>query len=77
MVKRKYGRIILLSSMQGKQGTSGASSYSASKWGILGLMKSASMELGKSGVTVNALIPGLVDNGASPATRPGIAPLWR
>ena len=61
MVKRKYGRIILLSSMQGKQGTSGASSYSASKWGILGLMKSASMELGKSGVTVNALIPGLVD----------------
>ncbi len=61
MVKRTYGRIILLSSMQGKQGTSGASSYSASKWGILGLMKSASMELGKHKVTVNALIPGLVD----------------
>ena len=61
MVKRQYGRIILLSSMQGKQGTSGASSYSASKWGILGLMKSASMELGKHKVTVNALIPGLVD----------------
>ena len=47
--------------MQGKQGTSGASSCSASKWGILGLMKSASMELGKHKVTVNALIPGLVD----------------
>ncbi len=61
MVKRQYGRIILLSSMQGKQGTAGASSYSASKWGILGLMKSASMELGKHKVTVNALIPGLVD----------------
>ena len=61
MVNRQYGRIILLSSMQGKQGTSGASSYSASKWGILGLMKSASMELGKHKVTVNALIPGLVD----------------
>ena len=61
MVKRRYGRIILLSSMQGKQGTSGASSYSASKWGILGLMKSASMELGKHKITVNALIPGLVD----------------
>jgi NAD(P)-dependent dehydrogenase (short-subunit alcohol dehydrogenase family) len=61
MVKRQYGRIILLSSMQGKQGTSGASSYSASKWGILGLMKSAAMELGKHKVTVNALIPGLVD----------------
>ena len=61
MVRREFGRIILLSSMQGKQGTSGASSYSASKWGILGLMKSASMELGKHKVTVNALIPGLVD----------------
>ena len=61
MVERQYGRIILLSSMQGKQGTSGASSYSASKWGILGLMKSASMELGKHKITVNALIPGLVD----------------
>ena len=61
MVKRRYGRIILLSSMQGKHGTKDASSYSASKWGILGLMKSASIELGKHKITVNALIPGLVD----------------
>gem|GEM_PF-62416 len=61
MVKRKYGRIIVLSSMQGKHGTADASSYSASKWGILGLMKSAALELGKHKVTVNALIPGLVD----------------
>lgn len=61
MVKRKYGRMILLSSMQGKHGTADASSYSASKWGILGLMKSAALELGKHKITVNALIPGLVD----------------
>ncbi len=60
MVERKYGRIIVLSSMQGKHGTKDASSYSASKWGILGLMKSAAMELGQYGITVNALIPGLV-----------------
>jgi NAD(P)-dependent dehydrogenase (short-subunit alcohol dehydrogenase family) len=38
-----------------------AASYSASKWGILGLMKSAGMELGQYNITVNALIPGLVD----------------
>jgi NAD(P)-dependent dehydrogenase (short-subunit alcohol dehydrogenase family) len=44
MVARKYGRIIVLSSMQGKHGTKDAASYSASKWGILGLMKSAAME---------------------------------
>lgn len=61
MVARKKGRFILLSSMQGKHGTRDASSYSASKWGILGLTKSAAMELGEHNITVNALIPGLVD----------------
>lgn len=66
MVARKHGRIIVLSSMQGKHGTKDASSYSASKWGILGLMKSAAMELGEYNITVNALIPGLVD---TPLTR--------
>ena len=66
MVARRQGRIIVLSSMQGKHGTKDASSYSASKWGILGLMKSAAMELGQYNVTVNALIPGLVD---TPLTR--------
>src|SRR5579875_376921 len=61
MVERKYGRIIVLSSLQGKHGTKDGSSYSASKWGILGLMKSAAMELGQYGITVNAILPGLVD----------------
>jgi NAD(P)-dependent dehydrogenase (short-subunit alcohol dehydrogenase family) len=55
------GRIILLSSMQGKHGTAGASSYSASKHAIIGLMKSAAEEFGKHGVTVNCILPGLVD----------------
>lgn len=66
MVKRKHGRIIVLSSMQGKHGTKDAASYSASKWGILGLMKSAALEFGQHNITVNALIPGLVD---TPLTR--------
>jgi NAD(P)-dependent dehydrogenase (short-subunit alcohol dehydrogenase family) len=61
MVARKKGRFILVSSMQGKRGTKDGASYSASKWGILGLMKSAAMELGEHNITVNALIPGLVD----------------
>jgi SDR family mycofactocin-dependent oxidoreductase len=65
MVERQYGRIIVLSSMQGKHGTKDGSSYSASKWGILGLMKSAAMELGQYGITVNAILPGLV---ATPLT---------
>lgn len=66
LVARMRGRIIVLSSMQGRHGTKDASSYSASKWGILGLMKSAALELGEYNITVNALIPGLVD---TPLTR--------
>lgn len=66
MMARRKGRIIVLSSMQGKHGTKNAASYSASKWGILGLMKSAALELGEYDITVNALIPGLVD---TPLTR--------
>jgi len=66
MVARRHGRIIVLSSMQGKHGTKDASSYSASKWGIIGLMKSAAMELGEHNITVNAILPGLVD---TPLTR--------
>ena len=61
MVARKKGRIIVLSSMQGKHGTKDAASYSASKWGIIGLMKSAALELGEHNITVNAVLPGLVD----------------
>jgi NAD(P)-dependent dehydrogenase (short-subunit alcohol dehydrogenase family) len=61
MVAKGKGRILVLSSMQGKHGTKDAASYSASKWGILGLMKSAALELGQYGITVNAVIPGLVD----------------
>jgi NAD(P)-dependent dehydrogenase (short-subunit alcohol dehydrogenase family) len=37
------------------------SSYSASKWGLIGLMKSAALELGAHNITVNAVIPGLTD----------------
>ena len=66
MVTQRKGRIIVLSSMQGKHGTKNGASYSASKWGIIGLMKSAAMELGEYDITVNAILPGLVD---TPLTR--------
>ncbi len=61
LVKRGSGRIIVTASMQGRHGSKNMSSYSASKWGIIGLMKSAALELGKYKITVNALVPGLVD----------------
>jgi NAD(P)-dependent dehydrogenase (short-subunit alcohol dehydrogenase family) len=61
LVKRGGGRIIVTSSTQGRRGMKYGSAYSASKWGIIGLMKSAALELGEYGITVNALIPGLID----------------
>jgi NAD(P)-dependent dehydrogenase (short-subunit alcohol dehydrogenase family) len=61
LVRRGGGRIIITSSTQGQHGTKFGSSYSASKWGLLGLMKSAALELGEHGITVNAMIPGLID----------------
>ena len=61
LVTRGGGRIIVTSSTQGQHGTKNGSAYSASKWGIIGLMKSAALELGEHAITVNALIPGLID----------------
>jgi len=61
LVRRGGGRIIVTSSTQGQHGTLFGASYSASKWGLIGLMKSAALELGRYGITVNAVIPGLID----------------
>src|SRR5580658_8976726 len=66
LVKNGGGRIIVTSSTQGRHGTKFGAAYSASKWGIIGLMKSAALELGAHKITVNAVIPGLID---TPLTR--------
>jgi len=66
LVRNGGGRIIVTSSTQGRHGTKYGAAYSASKWGIIGLMKSAALEFGQYGITVNALIPGLID---TPLTR--------
>jgi NAD(P)-dependent dehydrogenase (short-subunit alcohol dehydrogenase family) len=61
LVRRGGGRIIITSSSQGRRGTLFGAAYSASQWGLIGLMKSAALELGRHGVTVNAVVPGAVD----------------
>jgi NAD(P)-dependent dehydrogenase (short-subunit alcohol dehydrogenase family) len=66
LVKRGGGRIIVTTSTQGRHGTTNGAAYSASKWGIIGLMKSAALELATHHVTVNAVVPGLID---TPLTR--------
>ncbi len=61
MIRRRYGKIINISSIYGKSGGIAAISYSAAKGGIIGLTKSIAKELGKSNITVNAVLPGLTD----------------
>ncbi|MBR7116226.1 MAG: 3-oxoacyl-ACP reductase FabG [Clostridia bacterium] len=61
MVSEKWGRIINISSIWGLVGSSCEAHYSASKAGLIGLTKALSKELGPSGITVNAIAPGVIN----------------
>jgi NAD(P)-dependent dehydrogenase (short-subunit alcohol dehydrogenase family) len=60
MIERKYGRIIMTASVNGKIGSMHGAAYAASKHGLLGLMRTLAMETAKQGITVNAICPGPV-----------------
>ena len=62
MRSQHYGRIINISSSAGRMvSTLGGAHYTASKAGLLGLTRAAAKELGKFGITVNAICPGMID----------------
>jgi NAD(P)-dependent dehydrogenase (short-subunit alcohol dehydrogenase family) len=60
MLPDKYGRIVLIASIAGKEGNAGMASYSASKAGVIGLVKAAGKEHAESGVTINAIAPATI-----------------
>lgn len=60
MIRRKYGRIINISSASGLMGQMGQTNYSASKAGMIGMIKALAQEVASRGVTVNAVAPGFI-----------------
>lgn len=60
MLKKKYGRIINVSSVVGLMGNPGQSNYAASKAGMIAFTKSIAREYGKKNITINAIAPGFI-----------------
>ncbi|GMT44759.1 MAG: beta-ketoacyl-ACP reductase [bacterium] len=61
--EQKSGKIVNISSINGMRGKFGQANYSAAKAGIIGLTKTVAKELGKYGINVNCVAPGLIETG--------------
>ncbi|MFO7752224.1 MAG: 3-oxoacyl-ACP reductase FabG [Desulfobacteraceae bacterium] len=61
MLKARKGRIIVISSVSGEQGQAGQVNYSASKAGLIGAAKALAREVGKKGILVNVVSPGIIE----------------
>ena len=78
MLPQKWGRIINISSMEGKHGKPVLTAYTAAKHAVNGMTKSIAREVGTEGITVNAICPGLIitdivkDNGPKTAEAMGM-----
>lgn len=61
MIRKRHGRIILISSVVGLYGSPGQANYAASKSGLVGLARSITRELGGRGITANVVAPGFIE----------------
>jgi len=61
MMERRYGKIVNISSVVGKSGNIGTVNYCAAKAAIIGFTKAAAKELAKHNITVNTILPGMID----------------
>ncbi|MEM9973095.1 MAG: acetoacetyl-CoA reductase [Pseudomonadota bacterium] len=61
MRERKFGRVIVISSINGQKGQFGQANYSATKAGDLGIVRSLAQEGARAGITANAVCPGYID----------------
>ncbi|MEI6496376.1 MAG: SDR family NAD(P)-dependent oxidoreductase [Actinomycetota bacterium] len=73
MMPREAGRIIVTSSVEGKLGKPGIPGYSTTKHAVNGLVKSAAQEVGTMGITVNAILPGIIETDIVRSTGPDSA----
>ena len=72
MIKRRYGRIVNISSVIGQMGNPGQTNYGSTKAGVIGFTKSAARELGSRNITVNAVTPGFIKSPMTDSLSPEI-----